>query len=98
MRFFIYGGFMEQTKKERLISIVNCGAVTLNGVDHIVGFEEKCVILSCDFGRVIIEGEGMKVESLSKENGEIHIVGKFKGVYLAEEKKKKTSLKSLVKW
>ena len=57
---------MEENRKDRLISIVNCGAVTLNGVDHIVGFEEKCVILSCDFGRVIIEGEGMKVESLSK--------------------------------
>ena len=89
---------MEENRKDRLISIVNCGAVTLNGVDHIVGFEEKCVILSCDFGRVIIEGEGMKVESLSKENGEIYIVGKFKGVYLAEEKKQKTSLKTLVKW
>ena len=98
MRFFIYGGVMEQKKNERLISIVNCGEVKLNGVEHIVGFDEKCVILSCDFGRVIIEGEGMKVESLSKENSEISIVGNFKGVYLSEEKKQKSQLKNLIKW
>lgn len=89
---------MEQNKKERVISIVNCGTVKLNGVEHIVGFDEKCVILSCDFGRVIIEGEGMKVESLSKENGEIYIAGKLRGVYLSEEKKQKAPLKSLMKW
>jgi sporulation protein YabP len=87
-----------QENKDKLITITNCNTVTLNGVDHIIGFDERCVILSCDFGRVVIEGENMKVESLIKENGEICIVGKFKGVYLSEEKKGETILKKLFKW
>ncbi len=89
---------MEEKKKERLISIMNCETVTLNGVDHIVGFDERCVILSCDFGRVVIEGEGMKIESLTKDGGEICINGKCKGVFLSEEKKGETALKKLFKW
>lgn len=89
---------MEDKNKERLISIINCGTVILNGVDHIVGFDERSMILSCDFGRVIIEGEDMKVESLTKENGEICVNGKFKGVFLSEEKREENTLKKFFKW
>jgi hypothetical protein len=87
-----------QEKKDRLITIKNCDTIVLNGVDHIVGFDERCVILVCDFGRVVIEGENMKVESLEKNGGEICVVGKFKGIYMSEEKKSDNSLKKLFKW
>jgi hypothetical protein len=38
------------------------------------------------------------VESLEKNGGEICVVGKFKGVYMSEEKKSDNSLKKLFKW
>ena len=88
---------MEQIKKDRIITIKNCNAITLNGVDHIIGFDEKGVILSCDFGRLIVEGDELKIDSLVKENGEITIIGKFSGMYFAEEKNGEFGLKKLFK-
>ena len=90
---------MDQNKNNRLISVKNCECVTLNGVSHIVGFDDKCINLSCDFGRIVIEGEGLKIESLIKEGGEISLTGKIKGIYLSDEKKKEeTVLKRFFKW
>lgn len=88
---------MDQSKKDRIITIKNCSSVLLNGVNHIVGFDEKCIILSCDFGRVVIEGETLKVDSLLKETGEISIVGKFSGLYFSEEKHKESFIKQIFK-
>lgn len=90
---------MEQNNKtEKTILIKNCECVTMNGVDHIVGFDEKCVVLSCDFGRVVIEGEGMKIESLTKNSGEICVLGKFRGMYFSEEKHSEGVFKKMLKW
>ena len=90
---------MDQNKSDRSISIKNCESVNLNGVNHIIGFDEKCLSLSCDFGRVIIDGEDLKVESLIKENGEISLTGKIKGIYLSDEKtKEESTLKRFLKW
>jgi sporulation protein YabP len=89
---------MEQNKKDRLISIKNCENVNLNGVSHIAGFDEKTIVLSCDFGRIIIEGDNLKIESLTKENGEISVTGKVKGVYLSEEKHVEKQLRHFFKW
>lgn len=88
---------MEQIKKDRLITIKNCNSILLDGVNHIIGFDEKCIILSCDFGRVVIEGDALKVDSLLKETGEISIVGKFAGLYFSEEKHKENILKQIFK-
>ena len=85
---------MEVGKKNKIITIENYEKISLNGVNHIVGFDEKCIILSTDLGNIIIDGKEMKIESLSKDNGEVYIIGKFQGLYFAEEKKKKRLFKS----
>ncbi len=64
--------------------------LTLNGVCNIIGFDEGYVTLATSDGRIIIEGEGLKIESLSKQGGEINISGKICGVFYSE----KRSLKS----
>lgn len=89
---------MEQNKKDRFISIKNCENASLNGVSHIAGFDEKAVVLSCDFGRIVIEGDNLKIESLTKESGEISVIGKIKGIYMSEEKRGETHLKRFLKW
>ena len=81
----------------RIITIENCSNIQLNGVDHIIGFDEKCVILSTDFGRIVIEGNNMKVESLEKPTGIIDISGEFYGLYHSHEKRTQSLFKRLFK-
>ena len=85
---------METEKKSKIVTIENYEKISLNGVKHIVGFDERCIVLSTDLGNIIIDGKEMKIESLSKDNGEVYILGKFQGLYFAEEKKKKRFFKS----
>ena len=59
MRFFMEV-FMEVTEKQsRIITVENCETITLNGVEFIAAFDEKGIILQCDFGRIIVEGVDM---------------------------------------
>ena len=68
------------------LTVKNRERLTVDGVDNVEGFDEGCVTLSTALGRVIIEGEGLKIESLTKEKGEILITGRISGVFYTEEK------------
>jgi sporulation protein YabP len=73
-------------KQSRIITIENCESISLNGVEHIATFDEKGVVLQCDFGRIVIEGIDLKIDSLEKASGKILIKGKFKGLFFEEKK------------
>ena len=62
-------------------------ALTLDGVKHVLSFEEDEVTLDTELGRVIVEGQDLKIESLSKE-GEILIVGKIDGAFYSSREEK----------
>ena len=64
--------------------------ITLNGVCNVIGFDEGYVTLDTNDGKIIIEGEGLKIESLSKQGGEISISGKICGVFYSEKKNLKS--------
>lgn len=69
--------------------------LTLNGVTNVESFDEGYVTLATSDGRVCIEGEGLKIESLARESGEIEIVGKINGVFYTEQRKKGGRLSKL---
>ena len=61
--------------------------LSLNGVSNIESFDEGYITLETNEGRICIEGQGLKIESLSREGGEIQITGKIVGVFYSEKKK-----------
>lgn len=56
-------------------------ALTLNGVLNIEEFGDNFLALKTEFGDVCIEGSEMKIENLSKETGEILVVGRIDGFF-----------------
>ena len=61
--------------------------LSLNGVSNIESFDEGYITLETSEGRICIEGQGLKIESLSREGGEIQITGKIIGVFYSDKKK-----------
>ena len=60
--------------------------VRVSGVNSVVGFGEDYVALETTLGRLVIEGEGMKIENLSKDDGSVDISGKiFTAAYSSEK-------------
>ena len=83
---------VKEELKHTSLSIKERNVLTLNGVCNVVGFEESYVTLSTGDGKIIIEGEGLKIESLTKQGGEISITGKICGVFYSEKKVHKSPL------
>ncbi len=78
-------------------ALQSCGKViltdrktlTLDGVSHVGSFDEEYVVVFTSLGEVNIEGEGLKIENLSKERGEILISGKITAIYYQDRTKGK---------
>ena len=82
---------MEATDKQS-ITLVNRRILTMGGVDDIAGFDEDTVILDTSMGRITVEGKGMKIESLTKEGGNILITGDISGIFCSDIPVKKKGL------
>lgn len=80
-----------------LITVTDMSCIKMNGIKYIVGFDESCVVLETEKGRIIVEGSGLKVESLEKESGNIVVSGSITGLFLSRPKEQNGLLKKLFK-
>ena len=87
----------EKTLKHTSLCIRERSNVTIDGVENVLGFDESYVSLMTVVGRIVVEGRELKIESLSKENGEISVIGKIDGVFYTEEKGAKGVLARIFK-
>ncbi len=77
------------------LNVKNRNKLTLNGVINVESFDEKYLSLSLEEGRVCVEGEELRIESLCRDNGEMEISGRINGVYYTENKKIKSRFSKL---
>ncbi len=71
------------------VSLKDRSRLEADGIDGVISFDEDYVKLISDLGVLNIEGEGLVIESLNKENKRILITGKISGLFYTTEKKKK---------
>lgn len=71
---------------ESSVNIKSRKEVSVSGINSISGFGEDYVILETECGRLEIEGEEMRIESLSKEEGIVCIKGKVNSLYYSQPK------------
>ena len=61
----------------------------ISGVDGVGSFDEGFVIIFTSLGEMNIEGEGLKIEDLSSERGEILISGKINALFYKDKAQKR---------
>lgn len=69
---------MEERKSSQPHKIALAGrqAGTVTGVQDVISFDEKMILLSTDSGKLTIKGEELHVNQLSLEKGEVDISGR----------------------
>ena len=77
--------------------ITNREKILVSGVMNVECFGEEYLTLNTTQGQLTIEGENLKIESLTKENGEILITGKICGLFYREERSEKGFLRKIFK-
>ena len=88
---------IEAKDRSYQLTINNREKISMNGVINVEGFGEEYLHLNTAIGELTIEGSDLKIESLTKENCEIVILGKINGLFYREEKSEKGFFKKLFK-
>ena len=79
---------MEEEKKSNL-SLENRKKLTLTGVVEVLNFDEEKISLTTNNGNLNIKGEGLKMNKLDVQNGDVIIVGTISSmVYTGKSAKK----------
>ena len=79
------------------VLINNKNNITLNGVINVSAFDESYITLETEQGKVRVEGSSLKIENLSKLDGEIYVTGNIGAVIFEEEKAPRGAFKKLFK-
>lgn len=61
----------------------------ISGVDGILSFDESYISLDTSLGRLVIEGEGLRVENLSRDSARINLVGEISALYYEKKKERR---------
>ncbi|MBQ9070437.1 MAG: YabP/YqfC family sporulation protein [Clostridia bacterium] len=63
------------------IMLVIGKSFSMSGVNDIRGFDDGYILLDTTSGRITVEGSDLKIESLSKDGGNILVKGGVTGVF-----------------
>ncbi|WP_090015346.1 sporulation protein YabP [Clostridium sp. DSM 8431] len=90
---------MDEIKKSNL-SLENRKKLTLTGVIEIINFDEETILLNTSLGKITVKGEGLKVDKLDVQNGEVIIAGMISSLVYSKKgvkKSKKDFIKRIFK-
>ena len=76
----------DKTQREKNeIVMVGRRALSVGGVEEVINFDEECVRLKSVDGEMIVEGEGIKIDTLDTDRGVVKLNGRINGIYYASE-------------
>ena len=84
-------------EKRYQLTIDNRERLVINGVLNVESFGDDYLVLNTLLGEITVEGAELKIESLTKENGEILIIGKINGLFYKDEKMEKGFFRKIFK-
>ena len=74
----------ENLKRHNLI-MENRQRLSVSGILDVASFDESEIILQTSTGLLNIKGEGLHIDNLSIDNGELNVNGKIHGVLYHDE-------------
>ena len=76
----------KQNLTHTFVSIKDGKTAVMDGIINIERFDEKGVSLLSAAGKIEVEGDELKIESLCKDDGVIVINGRIDGIFYTKEK------------
>ena len=65
----------ENIKPEHHLALEQRERLVISGVEEVARFDEETIVLTTSMGDLEIQGEGLHIEKLSLEGGELHVDG-----------------------
>lgn len=89
----------EQSRSEvqhsHTLSMENRDKLSLTGVEDVSGFDESLVVLTTSMGELTVRGEGLHIERIDLDSGQLEVRGKVQELSYDESAPKGTLLSRL---
>ena len=82
---------------KQTIMIKDKSSLVADGVIEVESFAPDYMIINTKYGKLNIEGEGLKINELLREEGKISVSGDISGVFFKEESEYKSIFKRVFK-
>lgn len=66
--------------------------LTVAGVEDVERFDETCIVMSTCAGTLIVTGDGLHIDKLSLDGGELHVDGRIDGMDYEDDTPRSRSL------
>lgn len=87
----------EVTRPEHHLVLEQRERLVISGVEEVARFDEETIVLTTTMGELEIQGEGLHIEKLSLEGGELHVDGTISAlIYAAEGREEPGFLRRLL--
>ena len=74
----------QSLKRPHRLNMENRNSLDITGITDVVSFDPVKVVLESDYGHITIKGEGLHVNRLSVEKGELDLDGRVDSVCYSE--------------
>ena len=86
-----------QLEKTQVLEIKNREKLTVNLVENVEHFSPSEILLKTALGKLKIGGSNLRLEDLSKQNGQVALTGKVDTVSFSDIKDKRSFFKDILK-
>ena len=87
---------MEEESKSNL-SLENRKKLSLTGVLEVISFDDEKISLNTTLGNMCVKGEGLKMNKLDVQNGNVIIIGSIISMVYSGKNGKKSDKQSIIK-
>ena len=77
-----------ETKSRSEIIMRSRGELSVTGVDEVINFDEESVCLKSVDGKMMIEGAGIKIDTLDTDRGIVRLNGRINAIYYESDPEK----------
>ena len=75
------------TQEQHKLTLTQRSALTVTGVTEVVSFEDNAVMLRTAMGDLLVQGEELKLKTLSVEGGQVSVEGKISAMAYEEPRR-----------
>lgn len=75
---------MGETQMPHKLSLEERSRLTMTGVTEVISFEESSVVLHTSLGTLIVQGNDLKLKTLSLEGGQVAVDGHISALIYEE--------------
>ena len=79
---------MQEEHLPHVLTLDERSKLTMTGVTEVVSFDDMTVVLKTDLGQLLVQGQDLKLRTLSPEGGRVAVEGTVTALSYEEPKQK----------